>query len=171
MLDILGYEGYYRITEDGAVYSVRANRFIKPFHKNGNHGEKSYLRIPLQVKSKKKKFFVHRLVAYTYIGQPLDDEYVVNHKDGNKLNNHYTNLEWVTKSENNYHAIAIGLSKGYNGTKQKRNTSGYVGVTHCGNRWKAQIRIKNELIYLGLYDTKVEASNAYWGYLNSLKKK
>lgn len=53
---------------------------------------------------------VHRLVAETFIPNP-DDKLTVNHKDGNKRNNHISNLEWNTLSENVKHAYATGLKK------------------------------------------------------------
>lgn len=47
---------------------------------------------------------VHRLVAESFIEKPESDiSLVVNHIDGNKENNHYTNLEWVTQKENCIH--------------------------------------------------------------------
>ena len=56
-----------------------------------------------------KKFVtIHRLVALTFLPNP-DNKRTVNHKDGNKLNNHVSNLEWATYQENNKHAISTGL--------------------------------------------------------------
>jgi hypothetical protein len=55
------------------------------------------------------KFLLHRLIAFTFLENPKNKEFV-NHKDGNKLNNTLDNLEWVTCLENNIHKINSGLS-------------------------------------------------------------
>ncbi len=65
----------------------------------------NYLRITIN----KKCYLVHRLVAFTFLENPLNKEHV-NHIDGNKLNNELNNLEWCTCSENNLHKIKLGLS-------------------------------------------------------------
>lgn len=56
---------------------------------------------------KEKKYCIHRLVAFTYIKNDDLGKNVVNHKDGNKLNNHYTNLERCTTRENIIHGHGI----------------------------------------------------------------
>lgn len=54
---------------------------------------------------------IHRLVALAFIPNNDPTKVEVNHIDGNKLNNNVTNLEWVTKKENNQHAVKNGLAK------------------------------------------------------------
>lgn len=65
-----------------------------------------YLRVNI------KKYALHRLVALMFLPN-LENKPFVNHKDGDKKNNKLDNLEWVTCSENNFHAHKTGLSKGY----------------------------------------------------------
>ena len=65
---------------------------------------------------------VHRLVAATFLGQPRYSHLQVNHKDLDRGNNHVTNLEYVTCSENVRHAYAVSRSRGIErkGTTGKR---------------------------------------------------
>lgn len=58
-----------------------------------------------------KEYRVHRLVALAFLGEPLPEQTDVDHIDSNKLNNHYTNLEWVTRSENIKRSFAAGTHK------------------------------------------------------------
>lgn len=66
---------------------------------------------------------MHRLVAYHFC-DGYDKELVVNHKDGNKQNNHSNNLEWVTRSQNDLHAYKRNLRKvSGNAIKQKERSN------------------------------------------------
>jgi hypothetical protein len=90
----------YTISKDGKVYSRKRNKLVKPMQKN-------YLQIKLYNKSK-SVLYVHKIVAEVYIPNP-ENKSLVNHKDGNKHNNHILNLEWVTYKENSQHACDTGL--------------------------------------------------------------
>jgi hypothetical protein len=102
---INGYEHLYKISENGDIFSCRTNKIMKPYlHKSG------YMIIKLENLGRRKNYYIHRLVALTYI--PTKDKSLdINHKDNNTLNNHVSNLEWVTRKENNDIAIAAGRNK------------------------------------------------------------
>lgn len=95
-INLAGYE-CYSISEAGVVLNTRTNQILKT-----DLNSAGYQRVTLCVDGVVKRITIHRLVALTYLGY---SELVVNHKDGNKLNNHYLNLEWVTQSENRKHAF------------------------------------------------------------------
>lgn len=101
--DIEGYEGYYLISNTGRIKSLLTNRELALSDVN----TMGYKRVILY-KPVRKRFFVHRLVAYHFC-DGYKDTLVVNHKDGNKQNNNAENLEWVTRSENDLHAFKNGL--------------------------------------------------------------
>lgn len=108
---IEGYEKLYQISNYGRIKSFPRNgtgkeiKILRPeITKDG------YLRISLHMNDKIKRFFIHRLVALTFIDNYENKPYV-NHKDGNKFNNYFENLEWSTVAENNQHAYDAGLKK------------------------------------------------------------
>jgi len=95
----------YLIYRDGSIYSLHSNRYLKAAIKKTGYSQISLINHA----SEEKTVLVHRLVAEAFIPNPLDKPQV-NHKDGNKLNNHDTNLEWVTASENQRHAYKNKLN-------------------------------------------------------------
>ena len=104
-VDISDYEEHYQISNFGRTKSFFRGKakILKPFiDKDG------YLSIALSKDGRVRKFKVHRLVAEAFIPNP-ESKPTVNHRDGNKMNNHVDNLEWNTDRENNLHAIKTGL--------------------------------------------------------------
>jgi predicted DNA-binding protein YlxM (UPF0122 family) len=106
-----GYEGKYEISDHG---KVRSNWFGKSKILKTHKMSSGYDQLNLYKNKKHKKWSIHRLVAKHFIDNP-DNKLEVNHKDGNKDNNHYLNLEWMTHSENFAHAYGnIFDNKGEN---------------------------------------------------------
>lgn len=94
----------YRIYEDGQVYNINTNRFLKC-----SSDSKGYKILDLRTFDCKIKHpKVHRLVAKLFVPNP-NNKPQVNHINGIKTDNRYENLEWVTNDENRLHAINNGL--------------------------------------------------------------
>jgi hypothetical protein len=91
----------YAISSYGNVTGKRKNR-LKPMI--NIHG---YARVCLRDREYKKYKTIHSLVAEAFIG-PRSTGVTINHKDGNKLNNHVDNLEYISRLENLKHAWANG---------------------------------------------------------------
>lgn len=104
--DIKEYEGLYQISNLGNLISIKHNH-IKPIVVRKNQ---RYLRVNLWKNGKYKTFSIHRLVAESFLPNPNNFP-VVNHKDGNKLNNKADNLEWCTQSHNVKESYKLGLQK------------------------------------------------------------
>ncbi|HLT41887.1 MAG TPA: HNH endonuclease [Sphingobacteriaceae bacterium] len=104
---IAGYNGLYAINRNGDVFRKQKNgkwKKLTPYKIAG------YDAVGLCINGKRIIKHVHRLLAITYIPNPLNKG-CVNHIDGNKLNNDLQNLEWATYSENSKHAFKHGLSR------------------------------------------------------------
>ena len=97
MRDIANYEGLYAVTSCGKVWSYRNKRFLNAYVDN-----KGYLRVDLYKNGSKKTYRVHRLVAETYIPNPLGLP-DVGHDDEQKFHNYINNLYWTEPKENNNH--------------------------------------------------------------------
>ena len=86
----------YEISTLGRIKNTTTDRILKVNNKGG------YLCISLVNSFEKPAFKVHRLVALAFIPNP-ENKTDVNHKDKNGLNNNLSNLEWMTRQENNIH--------------------------------------------------------------------
>lgn len=103
-------EGFnrYEISNEGDIRRESSHRVLK-----SNLNRDGYLQfIIYNNQDKRCNLTAHRLVCITFHGLPPSDLHTdVNHKDGNKQNNHYLNLEWSTAKENKQHANDNGLVK------------------------------------------------------------
>ena len=91
----------YIVTEDGEVYSYKHEKLHKLSLSlcSQNKYNKGYYKCTLSINNKQKVVMPHRLVATCFVDGYFEGA-MVNHKDGNTLNNHYTNLEWTTQRNN-----------------------------------------------------------------------
>lgn len=116
--DCKGYEGIYSISSIGRVRRMPGKyapkgRILRFNVINRYHVVKfSYLAI-------KKNQFVHRLVAEAFIPNPFNKPFI-NHIDCNPSNNHISNLEWCTQSENIQHAFKVGTKVGIRGEQRSK---------------------------------------------------
>lgn len=92
----------YLISDSGEVFSIASGSIYKRKDKNQN----GYRSITLGSRKKAKSFLIHRLVAFAFLGDPKPNQ-EVNHKNGIKHDNRVENLEWVTKSEQQFHVSRV----------------------------------------------------------------
>lgn len=90
MKDIKGYEGLYKITDTGKVWSEKKQKFLTP-----GHDRTGYENVTLSNNKVVKRFFVHRLVYSTFCGD-IPQGLFINHKNEIKSDNRIENLELVT---------------------------------------------------------------------------
>lgn len=103
----------YDINEKGEIYSHKTKKML-----SGSVFNTGYRMVRLTINGVKKGYAVHRLVAQIFIPNPKHLP-IVNHKDGNKLNNQIENLEWVSSSENRKHAISTKITNLAKGKRKK----------------------------------------------------
>lgn len=114
---VVGYKGLYEVSCLGKVRTLtykgttilKEGRLLSPGHVGG------YRQVHLYKNRIKTSKLVHVLVAQSFILNP-ENKPKVNHKDGEKANNHVENLEWCTQLENIHHSMYI-LGKTYHGSK------------------------------------------------------
>jgi len=152
--DVIGYEGFYLVSNTGNIYGVVAGRAISiKTEKNG------YKRVTLNRSGVRKTISVHRLVVEAFI-EPITEGFCVDHIDNNRGNNHISNLRIVTYTFNVKRSFCntLGISK-----MRKQKTT--------PQRFRADMWIYGRKYFLGSWDTEQEALKAYrethfyfWGY-------
>jgi hypothetical protein len=146
---VIGFEGLYIVSENGNVLSLGNGCSTNTLTKNERHltqrlSRNGYLNVKLSKQGERTYISVHRLVALSFIPNP-EKKPQVNHKDGNKGNNHISNLEWATARENIRHSVDNGLQ-----VMPK-------GIDNPCSKQIRQLSISNELI-------------REWGSINEVKR-
>ena len=154
--EVKDYEDYM-ISSQGRVKSLKfgKEKFLKLAITC--HG---YFTVRLSKNGKIIVLKIHRLIYQAFIGE-LIDELVIDHIDGNKLNNSLNNLQQITIRENTT-----------KGERTKNKTSIYVGVSWytIRNKWRCDIKTNGIRKYLGCFDNEEEAAQAYQDALEALKQ-
>ena len=97
--DVVGYEGYYEVSNTGNVRNVKTNHVLSPGLSQG------YYYVVLCKHGERRNKQVNRLVAEAFIDN-FENCPIVNHKNEVKTDNHVDNLEWCTYSYNNSYGDA-----------------------------------------------------------------
>jgi len=156
---IPGYEGKYEVSNFGNVKTLSdryaKHRILKPGISSGG-----YYNVGLTKDNKRNNFTNHQLVAMAFLNhKPNNYQIVVDHIDGNKLNNYIDNLQLITNR--------------YNCSKDKIDcTSNYTGIVwhKQRNKWQSQIRINSKQIHLGTFEDEMMASEMYQIALANIDK-
>ena len=93
----------YEVSSFGEIRRIKTKKILKKMKDTNGR-----FRLTLYENREKFPMYIHYEVADVFLGK-RPENMVINHKDGNKLNNGYLNLEYVTHSQNQLHAIAIQL--------------------------------------------------------------
>lgn len=150
--DIDGFDGVYEISNYGRVKSSNYGGMIrKPRIQNNG-----YETVRLWKCGKPKFYLIHRLVFSHFIGY-LNDDLVVDHIDGNKVNNHVSNLQQIESRDNTIKAVCNKYMRGV-----KKVNRGY---------YSASMNIKYKRYYLGSFKTIEEANEAYNKAVSDYKKR
>ena len=113
----------YSVSTDGTIRNDTTSRILKYYIRNG------YKSITLSKENVKKTFNIHTIVADHFLVKPLNNKYVVNHKDENKLNNHLSNLEYTTYRENTMMSSTSNRTK----NTQSFNLNDFLGIPNYSN--------------------------------------
>lgn len=131
--DVVGYEGYYMVSNLGRIKSMRFRHIKREKIMNASIRPDGYMSVGLSKDGVTKTRTVHRLVATAFLENPNNLE-MINHKDENRSNNAVDNLEWCTRGYNQLYSLKLHPERkfGENFKKNGKHTSPRTvkGVAH-----------------------------------------
>lgn len=153
---VVGNENRFSVSSLGRVRAEKKqfgkriieSRILKT-HLGKNSG---YVQVGIEIDGKRTPRSVHRLMARAFLGI---SDLVVNHINADKTDNRIENLEYVSIRENTLHSPKSNKLSGIHKRKNKKS-----------ERWSATISINRERHHLGIFDTELEASEAYQKAVN-----
>jgi hypothetical protein len=163
--DIIGYENYYKISNKGNIKSLDRiitlkNGFTrKEPGKNMKIGlsHKNYYFVMLSKNSKNTYYEIHRLLAIHFL-ENINNYNIVNHIDGNSLNNNLNNLEWCNLRENTTHGnLNKNLSSNFPCVYKPKNSKKFL----------AEIKHNKKKVYLGSFNNEIDAYKKVLEYKNN----
>lgn len=152
---IKGIENY-SINKIGQVKNEKGlimKTFVSTSKKSAAH--KGYHRIALVVGDKRQKFFIHILMAKTFLNYDTYQNPIVDHIDNDSFNNNLDNLQVTTKRHNSSKDIV-------------RKVNNLLGVYKRGKTYCSAIKINGKKVYLGSFETEQLAHEQYMKALNRL---
>lgn len=143
---------YILVSDTGLIMSGRMKEDIFTLRKLTRIG--NYYTIVIDG----KRYMVHRLVAETYLPCENTEGLVVNHKDGNSLNNCAWNLEWCTQKENIQQAYNNGVHPGAHKIRIVETGEEFVSIADCARHIKGHTKY----IYRCLNGEKTSYKNLHF---------
>lgn len=160
---IVGYEGYYEVSSLGRVKSLIWSKPIIIKTWISNRG-----RVMLRLKG--KRFYVHRLVLYSFSG-PCPHGMECAHLDGNPKNNKLTNLKWCTISENREHMKIHGTwLGGEKGPMVKLNNKKVLEIKKLINKGVSLKEIAHKY-NMGITAIRYIKLGRRWSHITGIKRK
>lgn len=98
--DIPDYNGIYQISSLGRIRNNKTNKILANYLNSSKENKTKYYKIDLMKNGKKKKEYVHRLVARTFLGLKSNSNYQVDHINNNSLDNNVCNLQILSQKDN-----------------------------------------------------------------------
>jgi hypothetical protein len=137
-MKVIPYNDNYSVDADGNIYSKTGRKLKCSINSLGYKQLFTYRDGKFD-----NAYLIHRLVYETFIDKIPDDK-VIDHIDRDKTNNKLSNLRLVTFQQNLFNTDA----------------KGYCWVKHA-KKWRAKIQVNKKTIYLGYFNTELEARAAY----------